>query len=197
MAVAKAKRQYRMTRRAASTEATRQRIISATWDLSLKRWYDEITLRDIAAIAGVSLPTVVNHFGTKEGIVAAALDEPLPEGLMTRTAAKPDDIAGAVRLLVDDYERVGDAVIRLLALEGRVPALQPRIDLGRKQQREWVERTFPAALSQLRGAARKRRLDLLVCAAGVYTWKLLRRDQGLSQTQTAAAIRELVEALHR
>lgn len=197
MEAARVKRPYRMGKRAASTEATRQRIIDVTNKLLLERWYDEITLREVAAAAGVALQTVVNHFGTKEGILTAALEDPVPEELMTRIAARPDDIAGAVRLLVRDYERTGDAIIRMLSLEGRIPALQPTIDRGRDVQRDWVETTFPAALSGLQDTERKRRIDLLVCATDVYTWKLLRRDRDLSQAQTAAAIRQLVEALHQ
>lgn len=191
------KRPYRMGKRAVTTEATHQRIIDAALELWRERWYDEITMRNIAATAGVALKTVVNHFGTKEAIFAAAMERPVEEGLMTRGEARPDDIVGAVRLLVQDYENVGDATIRTLALEGRVLALQPILDRGREHQRDWVESTFPAALSGLHGAARKRRIDLLVCATGAYTWKILRRDHGLSQRQTAAAIRQLVEALHQ
>jgi AcrR family transcriptional regulator len=186
-----------MQKRAASARATRQRIIDVAWQLSLERWYDDLTLREIAAAAGVALQTVVNHFGTKNGILAATLEQPLPEELFTRTAAKPDDVAGAVRLLVEDYERAGDATVRLLALEGRVLALRSSADRGRSLQRDWVERTFPGALAGLRGGGRQRRLDLLVCATDVYTWKLLRRDRDLSQSKTAAAIRDLVEALYR
>jgi hypothetical protein len=35
----------------------------------------------------------------------------------------------------------------------------------------------------------------LVVATDVYTWKLLRRDQGLSRDETVASILEIVEAL--
>jgi AcrR family transcriptional regulator len=183
--------------RALSTEVTRQRIIDAATELALERWYDEISLREIAAVAGVALQTVVNHFGTKEGIFAAALEQPIPAELMTRLAAKPDDIAGAIDMLVHDYELAGDAILRWLALEGRIPALRATLDRGRKEQRAWVRRTFPFALVGLRDSARRRRLDLLVCATDVFTWKLLRRDRGYGQAETARAIRELVEALHR
>src|SRR5262249_49101231 len=117
--------------------------------------------------------------------------------MMTRTAATPDDVEGAVRLLVADYELVGDATLRSIALEGRIDALRPFLDYGRLEHRRWVGRTFPAALAGLRGAARGRRLDLLVVATDVLTWKQLRRDRGLSQAQTQKAIRELVEALHQ
>jgi AcrR family transcriptional regulator len=186
-----------MGKRAASTQQTRQRIIDVALKLWRERWYDEISLREIASRAGVSLRTVVNHFGAKEAIFAAALESPVEEELMTRLEARPNDVAGAIRLLAQDYENVGDATIRTLALEGRVPALDVTIERGRELQRAWVEDTFSAALSGLRGGARERQVDLLVCATGVYTWKVLRRDRGLSQAQTEVAIRQLVEALHR
>jgi AcrR family transcriptional regulator len=197
METAKGARRYRMGERAISTEVTRQRIIDAATELALEHWYDEIALRQIAAASGVALQTVVNHFGTKEGIFAAALEQPIPAELMTRVAAEPDDLAGAIDMLVHDYELAGDAILRWLALEGRIPALRPTLDRGRKEQRAWVRRTFPSALLGLQGSARRRRLDLLVCATDIFTWKLLRRDRGYGQAETARAIRELVEALHR
>jgi AcrR family transcriptional regulator len=186
-----------MRKRAASTKATRKRILDSARELWLERWYDEMTLRELAERAGVALQTVVNHFSSKDGVAAAMLEEPLPQEWMTRTTARPGEIAEAIELLVADYEITGDALIRSLALEGRIPALHPVLELGREAHRAWVEHTFPAALAGLSGQARTRRLDLLVCAADLYTWKLLRRDRGLSQAQTVEAVRELVEALHR
>ncbi|HET8813497.1 MAG TPA: helix-turn-helix domain-containing protein [Solirubrobacterales bacterium] len=186
-----------MEKRAASAEATRKRILDAARGLWLERWYDEMTLRELAVRAGVALQTVINHFGSKDGIAAAMLEEPLPEAWMTRATARPGEIGEAMELLVADYEITGDALIRSLALEGRIPALHPVLELGRRAHRAWVEHVFPAALTGLSGAARTRRLDLLVCAADLYTWKLLRRDRGLSQARTAEAMQELVEALHR
>ena len=189
-------RPYRMRERAASTAATRQRIVEAALELNLEYWYDEITLKRIAAKAGVALQTVVNHFGTKEGVTIAVL-EYQAEGNLARPDARPDDLGGAIEILVQNYEYVGDAVIRALALEGRIPALKPFLQGGRDDHRGWVERAFPAAMAGLKGAARRRRLDLLVCVTDAYTWKLLRRDRGLSAANTESAMRELVGALHR
>ena len=67
-----------MRDRAASAEATRRRIIDATIALSLERWWPEITMREIAAKAGVALQTVVNHFGSKDG-VPAGFDRERPQ----------------------------------------------------------------------------------------------------------------------
>ena len=186
-----------MSKRAASTEATRMRILNAARELWLERWYDKMTLRELAEKAEVALQTVVNHFGSKDGIAAAMLEEPLPAAWMTRATARPGEIGEAIELLVADYEITGDALIRSLALEGRIAALRPVLELGRRAHRAWVEHVFSAALTGLSGDARTQRLDLLVCAADLYTWKLLRRDRGLSRVQTAAAMRDLVEALHR
>jgi hypothetical protein len=94
-------------------------------------------------------------------------------------------VAGLVEALMQDYERTGDAIIRLLALEERVPSLQPLLARGRNSHRDWVEEMFLAP-------------DLvpeLVVATDVYTWKRLRRDQGLSREQTTAAVLRIVEAL--
>ncbi len=193
-----ATRRYEMRGRADSTRATRERIIAASLEVGRDRWYDEITLREIAAAAGVALQTVINHFGTKEGVLAATIETRAGQELFmgSRSKADSDDIEGAVDLLVEDYERIGDMVIRNLALEGRVPSITPALEVGRQEHRDWVRRVFPAALDALRGRAFRRRLDLLVCATDVYTWKLLRRDRGLSRPQTAGAIGELVRRLH-
>jgi AcrR family transcriptional regulator len=166
--------------------------------LCVDRWYDEVTLRDIADRSGVAVQTVVNHFSTKEGLLAAMLEDPRAQQEFggQRLKAIPGDIPAAVDLLMGDYEHAGDAVMRLLALESRVPSLAPVLAFGRAGHRDWVERTFPAALEGLPAPERERRLLLLICATDVYTWRLLRRDQGLTRPQTAAAMTELVQALH-
>jgi hypothetical protein len=107
-----------------------------------------------------------------------------------------DDIPGAVTTLVDDYDESGDAIGRMLALEDRIAVLRPALERGRREHAEWVERVFATALVRLRGAERTRRIAELVAVTDVYTWKLLRRDRGLTRRQTILAVREMVEALH-
>jgi AcrR family transcriptional regulator len=184
--------------RADAAQATRERIVGAMVELLLERWYDEVSLRDLAKAAGVALQTIVNHFSTKEGVLAATLEDPRLAAAFggERYEVPPGDIRLAVEMLVDSYERAGDATIRLLALETRLPSLASLLAFGRDSHREWVQNTFPTALRGLTGGERERRVVLLICATDVYTWKLLRRDQGLTRKQTTAAIVELVAALH-
>jgi AcrR family transcriptional regulator len=185
-----------MDTRAAAAEATRERILDAACDAFLASWYDEVTLRDLAAAADVALQTVVNHFGTKQSLYGTAVERISDAIEARRYDVEPGDVEGAVAALIDDYDQTGDFTLRTLADEGRRTVVAPGLARGRRGHQDWVEHIFPAALKGLRGAARQRRPAQLVVVTDVYTWKLLRRDKGLSRDQTIVALRELVEALH-
>jgi AcrR family transcriptional regulator len=185
-----------MDSRAAAAEATRERIVAAAYEQFLESWYDEVTLRDLAQRAGVALQTVVNHFGTKENLFFAVSERFSAQIAELRAGVRPDDPAGAAAALVGDYEVTGDAGLRALALEERVPVVAEGLAAGRRSHREWVERTFPTVLSGLRGPHRRRCLAELLTVTDLLTWKMLRRDHGLSRAQTEEAIRELLEAVH-
>lgn len=189
-------RTYRMATRAAAAEATRERIVDAACDAFGEHWYEDVTLRGVAAAADVALQTVVNHFGSKDALFAAAAERMAARIHEARWSVVPGDIDGAVTALVDDYERTGDGIVRMLAVEDRVPVVRPILELGRQGHQQWVEQVFAAALAGRRGPARARRAAQLVAVTDVYTWKLLRRDKGLERKQTVTAMRELVVALH-
>jgi len=181
----KTKKSYSMELRAAAAEATRERILLAAADAFLERWYDEVTIAGIAERARVSGQTVINHFGSKEHLATAAYHRMAEEITLRRHAPEPGDVRGALEVLMDDYEITGDTVIRMLALEERVPTLAPLLARGREGHRRWVETMFRAP----------KLVPELVVATDVYTWKLLRRDQGLSRDETAAAMLRIVNAL--
>jgi AcrR family transcriptional regulator len=185
-----------MSVRAAAAEATRERIVETALEAFASHWYDEVTIRGIARDAAVALQTVRNHFPTKEALFSAALER-FSAGIQSvRSTVAPGDVDSAVSTLVDDYERTGDATLRMLAVEERVPVVGPHMVSGRAGHQAWVEHVFTGALSGLRGRARSRRIAQLVVVTDVYAWKLLRRDKGLDRDQTVAAMRELVLALH-
>jgi AcrR family transcriptional regulator len=185
-----------MSTRAAAAEATRERIIEAALLAFTSEWYDDVTLRRIAADARVALQTLVNHFGTKEALFGAAIERFGERIEAARATVAADDIPGAITTLVDDYNGSGDAIVRMLALEDRIAALRPALERGRRGHEQWVERVFATALEGLSSGVRARRIAELVAATDVYTWKLLRRDRGLTRKQTILAVREIVEALH-
>jgi AcrR family transcriptional regulator len=181
----KTAKRYNMELRTAAVEATRERILAAATHVFLGRWYDDVTLAEVAKQAGVSGQTVINHYGGKEQLATAAYEQMSEQIVLRRYTPEPGDVEGAVEALVEDYEITGDAVIRMLALEERVATLGPLLKRGRDGHREWVGTMFGAP----------ELVPELVVATDVYTWKLLRRDQGLSRDETAAAILRMVQAL--
>lgn len=185
-----------MSVRAEATEATRARIVEAAAEAFSEHWYEDVTIRGVAADAGVALQTVRNHFPTKDDLFLAASDHISASIESVRWAVEPGDVDGALAALLDDYERTGDFIMRLLAIEERVTVVQPHLALGRQKHQEWVEHVFPDPLKGLRGKARSRRVAQLVMATDVYCWKLLRRDKGFDREQTITAMRELILALH-
>jgi AcrR family transcriptional regulator len=184
-----------MSVRAAATKATRERIIETAIESFSTRWYEDVTLRGVAHDAGVALQTVRNHFGSKEELFSVATDRISADIASVRAEVAAGDMRAGVATLIDDYDRSGDTILRLLASEGRVPAVQPVLARGRAAHQEWCERVFAGALTGLRGKRRARRVAQLVVATDVYTWKLLRRDKGLDRNQTIIAMCELLTAL--
>lgn len=186
-----------MGARAESASATGERILDAVTALFWERPADRISLDEVARSAGVSVQTVIRRFGGKEGLFAAAAEREAGRVRAQRDTAPVGDLRAAVAVLAEHYEQFGDRVLKLLAEEERLPALREVADRGRKLHREWCERVFAPALAGTRGVARARRLAQLVAVCDVQTWKLLRRDCGLSRRQTALALAELLEPLVR
>ena len=189
-------RRYRMVARAETAARTHRQILEAALALYTERDFDQVSLEDVAARAGVAVRTVLRRFGSKEALVdavAQAGDQAVED---RRQDVASGDAEAAVRCVVGDYERYGDAIMRLLAQEERVPAFRPIAERGRRLHHEWVERTFaPQMARRRRGAARRRLLIELIAITDVYNWKLLRRDMRLDQAATAEVLGEMVAAI--
>lgn len=191
--MAAAKRAYRQTARAAATEGLRQRIVKAFHDLLLKRWIEEITLDEIAVSAGTTRQTIIRLFGGKDGAFEAVVDRIRAEAGPRISVA--DDVSGrpAIEALIAHYEAVGDMVMRFLAQEQRHPALRPLLAQGRREHREWVARKFGSDAGGLGELERERQITRLVVATDIYTWKLLRRDFGLSRSEVLLQIARIID----
>jgi AcrR family transcriptional regulator len=80
-----------MARIAGATAAqTRQRLLRAAADVFAERGYDGTRVADIAAAAGVSNGALYAHFGSKAGLLVAALREHGRPVLADLLAAEPD-----------------------------------------------------------------------------------------------------------
>ncbi|WP_066293732.1 TetR/AcrR family transcriptional regulator [Arthrobacter sp. B6] len=187
-----ARRPYRMEARARAAAATAEAILDAVTELFWEQPSDQVRLDQVAARSGVTVQTVIRRFGTKEQLFAAAAQRQTELVMEARSHVVPGDVRGAVANLVEHYELMGDRVLRMLAEEGRIPALKVLADGGRRLHREWCQHAFAPFLAGEPAAARKRRLAQLVAICDVQTWKLLRRDGGLSRQQTERALAEML-----
>src|ERR1700742_4822828 len=122
---------YRQTARAEAAEATALRIIEAFNACMRSQWFDEITLEEVARLAGVTVRTVIRRYGSKDGLLKAFVEDFVPSVGLSRDTP-PGNVAAAIARLVDVYEAWGDSVIRNLAQEQRHPALKPLLALGRR-----------------------------------------------------------------
>lgn len=183
-------RTYTMTARARSVEQTRTRILDATFALHSERLAGDIALDDVAERAGVSVQTVLRHFGNRDGLLWATAEHARSQ-IAEERQVPVGDVRAAVRVIVEHYDRRGDGVLVLLAQEGTAGFVRDLTDRGRAMHREWVAEVFAPFLDGDDGSL----VDLLVVATDVYTWKLLRRDRGLSRAATEARVLRLVEAL--
>ncbi len=185
-----------MRARAEGAARTHQAVLDATTALLGERPLDEVTLDAVAERAGVTVRTVIRRFGSREELLAATFQQVRELVVSQRMEAPVGDVPGAVRVLVEHYERWGRPVsLQLLAQEDRDPTVKALTDEARAIHREWVEHVFAPLLARRRGAPRRRLLAELVAICDVYVWKVMRLDLGLSQAQTAAALEELLLAL--
>lgn len=181
-----------MSHRAEQASATADRIADAAVQLLMEQRFADVTLAAIARAAGVSHQTVLNHFESKEGVAYAAAVR-ISEATDTARSDPPTgDAAAVVGLLIDDYERMGDANVRWAMDAEQLGSLASFLDRARTSHRRWLAAAFDDRLPA-DAAERDVVLTALHAATDVYTWKLLRRDLGLSRRKTEAAVLHLVE----
>jgi AcrR family transcriptional regulator len=190
-----AQRPYSMTKRSASAMETTNRILAATvsefWDSPSR----DLRLETIATRSGVTVQTILRQFGNKDNLLLEAAKFEGERIQATRDSTCVTSVESAVHQLVLHYEEMGDRVIRMLAEEFSLGSLAQVVHAGRKLHRKWCRDVFAETLNPLPPSERKIRLAQLVAVCDVYTWKILRRDSGLSSQTTEKALVELINSL--
>lgn len=188
-------RPYRQTERARRSEETGDRILHAARRIFEARGYAALTLAAVADEAEVTSQTVIRRFGDKEGLLAASAELAFREVSSMRAEAPVGDLPGIVANLVEHYEDRGGTALRLLADEPHSDAIAALARSGRALHRQWCARVFAPYVSRLSPSVRRRRSAQYVAICDVYTWKVLRRDLGLSPAQTRTALIEMLQPL--
>lgn len=183
-----------MRARADAVDATRERIARAALERFIAEPYEAVTIAGVATDAGVSHQTVLNHFGSKEGLFTAAAERFGADVVELRGERTGHDAASAVALAIEQYEASGDGNVRLAMLDDRIQAVREALDIGRATHQAWLTDVFADRLPR-RAAERRHVISQLHAATDVYTWKLLRRDLGLSRRATQKVMTDTVAAI--
>jgi AcrR family transcriptional regulator len=185
-----------MSARRAAMEATREAILDTAVELFTPRWYDEVTLAEIARAAGVSTQTVVNHFGGKSQLYLAGVAERVAPAIRElRSGAVPGDLPSTVDAVLTDYESTGEGTMRTLGIAPRIPELAEMLESGRTWHHEWTAEQLAPLLRHVRGRARTRVVRGAATVLDVTTWHDLRVRQGLSRSETRAVLLAILEPL--
>mgnify|MGYP001821215001 CR=1 FL=1 len=192
-----ARRPYRMKARAEAAQETGERIVDAAWAAFSEQLFDQITLQQIAADAGVTVQTILRRFGSKEALFEAASRREGARILADRqpNGAGDGGLDAAIHALVGHYERDGRTVLNFLRQEDRLPIVADIVERGRTEHRTWIEQHCAAVLETTSGQQRDRLLTAAIAATDLYVWKLLRLDLGRSRKQVEQAMLTLLEGI--
>ena len=124
----------------------------------------------------------------------AAVEEMRERLTGARAEVERGSVPALIEHLMDQYEASGDANARYAMTAERFPMVADQMQFAREFHRAWLAELLAARLPRA-GRERERVLSALHAATDVYTWKLLRRDLGLSRAETAATMTKLVEGV--
>jgi AcrR family transcriptional regulator len=187
------KRPYKLKQRARSRDQTRQKIIDAAIHLHQAKGMAETSMSDIAARAKVGKVTVYRHFPDGEALVTACSGQyferhPAPD--LENWLAIRDASERLRRGLKDTYayHRSTEPMISQVLGEARDhPVMEPYHSHWRRAQ-DVLAAPWPAS------ARRKKQLTAsLALALSFETWRVLVREQGLTDDQAINLMMRFIE----
>lgn len=185
-------RAYHSELRAEQAEATRSRIIEAAMRV-MAGGITTLSIPDVAREAGVSVPTVYRHFGTKRNLVDAIYPH-----LASRAGIGPIDVPGSVE---EFREMVRNVFGRLESLGevARAAMSSPASDEARRRQmpaRQAMSRQFVATvMPQGSGTDRERLSRVLLVLTSSSGMRMWRDQQGVSVDTAADDIHWLIRTV--
>jgi AcrR family transcriptional regulator len=114
-----------------------------------EKGFARTTARDVATASGVSLAAIGYHFGTKEALLTAALQEAIAEwgAGLADTLKGATDLASAWTLVLESFAGSGPlwaVQLELVAQLGRDPALRAQFAGSNRQARDGLVELFRA-----------------------------------------------------
>jgi AcrR family transcriptional regulator len=188
-------RPYQMSARAEQAAATADRVLDAVLVEYAAAPFDLMRLDEVAGRAGVTVQTVLRRFGSKAGLVVALARRELGRIAALRAAGLGAPAPVLLRALVEHYETYGDLIAKMYGDADRVEGLAEVARAGRSHHVAWCVEAFAGVLGDAEGELRTRRSAQVVALCDASTWRILRREQGLSPDQVEVALTELLSVV--
>ena len=187
-------RRYQQVARAEGRQRTHDAIIDAAEaELRSGRW-EEATLEEVAAAAGVTKTTLLRHFRSKSELLAEGADRASRRIRDQRWQAPSDDVVGAVDNLLEHYEQFGELALIIGAASGSAQLHEIGLR-ARRMHYDWIDHAFAARLAFGSRAARRRRRAALIALCDVHTWWLLSHDLMQSGAEVRATLIGAIEGI--
>lgn len=184
-----------MLERAEQVARNDQKIMDAVASLWLKVPISELTLDKVAENSGVTVRTILRKFGTKEGLLKACMENEGERFTRKRMQVTPGDLPGILSALLEEYEHMGDALIRTLTVEYEYPSTRQLLKKARMVHREWCIKVFEPFLPSESSDSYEKILSAYIAGTEFYLWKLLRRDLNKSAEECRQVFLFTLESL--
>ena len=195
MKIIEKKRTYRMSERAEQVARNDQKILDATSDLWLEVSLPELTLEKVAQNSGVTVRTILRKFGSREGLIKACIENSGLELSRKRMEVTPGDLTGILDILLEEYEAMGNALIRTLTVEYDFPSTKELLVNARSIHRDWCAYAFAPFLPSNKSEDYETVLSAFIAVTEFYLWKLLRKDLGKSPEECRQVFRLMLDSL--
>lgn len=168
-------------------------MIEAVFALIERGSFGEVTLQGVADEAGVSLKTVVRHFGSKEELLRQAMDE--ARGVEEDSRSVPvGDLEEVCRALAERYELMAEQIYRMGDVELTYQWLADWVQMARTSHLNWLAEAFDPWLPT-EGPEREDRLMCLFSATEIRSWWAIRQRFGYSPERARAVMLRQLGAL--
>lgn len=184
-----------MSERAKQVAQNDMKIMNAMSDLWIELPLSEITLDIISQRSGVTVRTILRKFGSKDRLLEACIENDADRFTKMRMEVIPGDLDGILDALLEEYELMGDALIRTLTVEYNFHSTQGLLQKARTMNREWCAFVFEPYLPSKSSESFETVLSAFIAGTEFYLWKLLRRDLGKSQKQCKQVLLYTLESL--
>jgi AcrR family transcriptional regulator len=202
--VATRTRTYNSTRRTRQAAQTREEILLAAVELFGEHGWSGTTLAAIAARAGVAVETIYAGFGSKKGLLRAALDVAVvgdtaaapfadrPEALALGEGPLDERLRAAAKVTTDIHERTTGIWRALLEAARSDEELERlRIELDARRRVDIAAGTARVLGRTIEG----RRLDMLWAVFGNEVYAQLVVDSGKSRADYEACLIDVMTTL--